>query len=92
MMMLLVLAAPAALAGSDHDAARNAYKAGRIMSLDQILTSIRPYVPGRLLDANLANAGSSQPIYVIRTLDDRGKVREVFVDAQTAKILRVRGR
>jgi uncharacterized membrane protein YkoI len=92
MMMLLALAAPAALAGSDHDAARNAYKAGRIMSLDQILTSIRPYVPGRLLDANLANAGSSQPIYVIRTLDDRGKVREVFVDAQTAKILRVRGR
>jgi uncharacterized membrane protein YkoI len=83
---------PAAAAGNDHDAARSALKAGRIKSLDEILSSVRPYVPGRLLDANLANAGSRQPIYVIRMLDETGMVREVFVDAQTAKILRVRGK
>jgi len=87
----LVMAAPA-VAGSDQDDARAAVKAGRIKPLGEILSNVRQYVPGRVIDANIANAGSRQPIYVIRLLDSNGNVREVFVDAQTAKILRVHGK
>ena len=91
-LALSLVAATPATAGSDHDDARAAVQAGRIKPLGEILNTVRQYVPGRVINANIANAGSRQPIYVIRLLDGSGNVREVFVDAQTAKILRVHGK
>src|SRR5690606_6902239 len=84
---------PAQAGESEQDRARSAVEQGRIKPLDQILSSVREQVPGRVVGVNLRGGASGQRpfVYDVRVLSSQGNIRAVEVDASTAKILSVRG-
>ena len=86
---------PPALAGeSDQDRARSAVEKGQIKPLDQILSSVRKHVPGRVvrIDLHGGNGGQRPYVYDVRVMSPQGNISAVEVDARTAKILSVRGK
>ena len=99
-LLLLALAlgpvsSPPALAGqSDQDRARSAVEKGQIKPLDQILSSVRQHVPGRVVRVDLrGGTGGQRPyVYDVRVMSPQGNISAVEVDARTAQILSVRGK
>jgi uncharacterized membrane protein YkoI len=78
---------------ASHDRARAAMEAGQVRPLADILARVRGQVPGRLLDAELAQQGwDGRWQYDIRLLQANGQVLAVTVDAETGQILDVSGR
>ena len=88
-----VLAVPASAGQSDQDRARSAVEKGQIKPLDQILSSVRQRVPGRVVGVNLrgGNGGQRPYVYDVRVISPQGNIRAVEVDASTAQVLSVRG-
>ncbi len=76
----------------DHDRARAAVSAGRILPLQQILRRIRGRYPGRLLDAALARNNQGRSIYRLKLLAPNNRVQQLVVDAQSGRVLQSRGR
>ena len=76
-------------ASSDQDNARNAVKAGSIMSLEQILPRVRARFPGQHLDSRLVQAGG-RPVYKVKMRMNDGSVKIVTVDARSGRILGAR--
>ena len=74
---------------SDQDDARNAVREGRVMSLGQVLRRVQQRVPGRMLDASLAERGG-RPVYLIKMMTRDGNVAIVSADAATGNILSIR--
>ncbi|MDX1484798.1 MAG: hypothetical protein R3229_09970 [Alphaproteobacteria bacterium] len=66
------------------DRARDAYRRGRIVSLDRVMSVVQRRYRGRVLDVRLDNR---RLIYHIRLLTRRGRVLRIRVDARTAEIL-----
>jgi uncharacterized iron-regulated membrane protein len=88
-----VFGAPALAGQSDQDRARSAVEKGQIKPLDQILSSVRQHVPGRVVRVDLrgGNGGQRPYVYDVRVMSPQGNIRAVEVDARTAQILSVRG-
>jgi hypothetical protein len=65
---------------------------GQILSLREVAQILNQSVPGRLSDAQLVNDGGRQ-VYVVRwePSENRGRIIEFVVDAETGKILSRRG-
>ena len=76
-------------ASSDQDNARNAVKAGNILSLEQILPRVRARFPGRHLDSRLVQSGG-RAVYKVKMRMKDGSVKIVTVDARSGKILGAR--
>lgn len=98
LLILLALAGTAALphgeavlAASDQDAARDATSAGRIKPLQQILATVGREVPGRVVDVQLDERGSPWT-YRIKVINEAGNVVTVNVNAETGRIMSVKGR
>ncbi len=82
---------PMIIAGDDQDSARDATKAGKIKPLPEILAVVKKKVPGRVVDVQLSKKKIPW-IYRVKVLTKAGKVVKVFVNAETAKIVRIKGK
>ena len=79
------------------DAGRRPWRRGRVPAvvrvadqpLGAVLRQIGQRIPGRALDARQAER-DGRKVYRVKWLGDDGKVRDVLVDAESGKILRVR--
>lgn len=83
----LLAAAPAA--ARDHDAVRRAVEAGEIRSLSDILDHLRGKLPGEIVGVEVERK-NSRWFYEFRAVDGRGRVFEVYVDARSGEIERVK--
>lgn len=71
----------------DHDDARDAVRAGKVISMEQALASVRQRYPGRLLDATFDRING---LYHVKMLT-RGEVIVVAVNARNGRIENVQG-
>lgn len=71
--------------------ARRALNAGNVLPLGKIMGMLSRRFPGKVLDANLVRDGRRY-VYYLKVLDSQGRVAEVKVDAQSGRVLGVRGR
>jgi uncharacterized membrane protein YkoI len=83
---LVLLVANSAFADSDYDRAQQLREAGEILPLETILQKLHTRHPGKVLEVELENE-HGQVIYEIEILDDKGKVREIKVNAKTGEQL-----
>ncbi|MDR0246804.1 MAG: PepSY domain-containing protein [Burkholderiales bacterium] len=82
------MATPVA-ASHDHDEALQAVKSGEIRPLAEILNIVRDKLPGEVVRTELERK-EGQWVYEIRVIDNKGKLFEVYVDARSGEIKRMR--
>jgi uncharacterized membrane protein YkoI len=68
--------------------ARDAYKRGKIVSLDQVMNVVQRRYGGRVLNVSLDDRNL---VYHLRVLTRRGRVMRISVDARNARILSATG-
>ncbi|KAA0571059.1 hypothetical protein FZ983_33690 [Azospirillum sp. B21] len=88
---LLFAGSAGALAGDDHDRAREALQAGRILPLERIVESAKARFGGEILDVDLEdeNAGFR---YELKLIAADGRILKLEYDAATGELLRAKGR
>lgn len=87
----LSLSGPA-LAQSEHERAREQMEGGKILSYTDIRAIAVKAVPGRVVGQTLSRLHSGRPVYLLRILQQTGRVMEVTIDAETGKVLNVKGK
>lgn len=75
-----------ALADDDYIEARQLQESGKILPLELILQHVRQTYPGKVLDVELENE-EGRIIYEVEILAESGIVIEVYINAETGKIL-----
>ncbi|MBS0235333.1 MAG: PepSY domain-containing protein [Proteobacteria bacterium] len=92
-LSLLAVASLPALADDDddrdHEIARKALSEGRIRPLTEIMDGLRVQFPGQVVGVEFKAKKSGVFIYEFKVLTPDGKLKEVKVDAATAKILKI---
>ncbi len=97
MFLVLLLAAPVAMADDDHEgdeehrASDEAYegaKSGKILSLTEILKRAMPYIKGEVIETKY-EMKDGRPAYEIYFLDSKGRRKEIYVDARTGALLEI---
>lgn len=73
----------------DHDAARLAVARGEIRPLADILAAVREKLPGNIAGVEIERK-SGRWLYEFRVVDGNGRLFEVYVDAQSAGIERIK--
>ncbi|MEJ2625460.1 MAG: PepSY domain-containing protein [Pseudolabrys sp.] len=89
---LLTAAAPALARDHDEhrrDEVRRAVQAGEIKSLADILAAVRGKLPGEVAGVDIEHEDGRWR-YEFRVVDDKGRLYEVYVDARSGKIERVK--
>lgn len=85
----IILLAPASLARDrGHDKLRQAVERGEIKPLADILELVRAKLPGEIAAVE-AERKKGRWVYEFRTIDAKGRLREVYVDAQSAEIVKI---
>ena len=74
------------LADDDYIQARQLHESGKILPLELILKHVRQTYPGRVLEVELEKE-DGRIIYEVEILAENGIVKEVYIDAETGKIL-----
>ncbi len=83
----LALLSMAGLAGADDAArARRLLESGRILPLQTIIERVREHHPGRILEVGL-EIEDGRTVYEVELIDPNGKVRELYIDAATGRLL-----
>ncbi|MCU0967924.1 MAG: PepSY domain-containing protein [Rubrivivax sp.] len=82
-----VLVAVPAMADGDHDRARTAVQAGKVLPLKTILERLERDHPGQVLEVELEPDGDRW-IYEIKLLQPGGRLVRLELDAATAELLR----
>jgi len=90
---LLVVAAPLARA-RDHDDRRRddmrrAVEAGEIRSLADIIAGVRGQLPGEIAGVEIEREDGHW-IYEFRVIDGKGRLFEVYIDARSGTIERIK--
>lgn len=91
----LALAAAATPAGEvtadsrDHDAVRLAVERGEIRPLVEILAILRARLPGQVTGVEIERK-AGRWIYEFRVADAKGRLFEVYVDARTGEVERIK--
>jgi uncharacterized membrane protein YkoI len=88
----LLAAAPLAVAGDDKgtpEAVRRAVEAGEIRSLADILAALRGKLPGELAGVEIEQK-HGRWLYEFRVVDGKGRLYEVYVDAHSGKIEKIK--
>ncbi len=93
MAAALLSAAPAALA-RDHDKdrrdeVRRAVEAGEIKSLADILAAVRGELPGEVAGVEIERE-HGRWLYEFRVVDSKGRLYEVYVDARSGEIEKIK--
>jgi uncharacterized membrane protein YkoI len=94
MVLLLAIAGPAAGAQADdrkhdQDTVRQAVERGEIKALADILTAIRGKLPGEVVGVEIEQK-KGRWLYEFRVADKKGRLFEVYVDAQSGVIERIK--
>jgi uncharacterized membrane protein YkoI len=79
------------LGDDDHEIARGALERGEIVPLEDVLVEVRKAVAGQIVGIKLEREGGTW-IYEFRILGTDGSMLEVYADARTKAILKVKGR
>lgn len=79
---------PPAMADDDHLEARRLMKSGEVLPLQTILDRYRADYPGRIIEVELEKE-HGLIIYEIEIVDERGKVRELHINARNGELLKV---
>ena len=90
----LVAAMPQWAAASDKDTARydevrRAVEAGTIHSLDDILRTVRGKLPGEIAGVEVERK-NGRWLYEFRVIDGKGRLFDVYVDARSGDIERIK--
>lgn len=89
---LLAAVASAAVADDDkheRDAVRRAVEAGEIKSLAEILAAVRGKLPGEVAGVEIERE-HGRWLYEFRVVDGKGRLYEVYVDASSGKIEKIK--
>jgi uncharacterized membrane protein YkoI len=86
--VLIVPTAPPALA-RDHDEARRAVEAGEARPLNEILNIVRGKLPGEVIRVKFERENSLW-VYEFRVVNREGRLFEIYVDARTGEIKRIK--
>lgn len=78
-----------AMADDDHLEARRLVESGEVLPLQAILDKYRTDYPGRVIEVELEKK-HGRIIYEIEIIDDRGEVRELYINARNAELLKVK--
>jgi uncharacterized membrane protein YkoI len=73
----------------EHEALRRAVEAGEIRRLVQILDRLRDKLPGDIVGVE-AERKNGKWLYEFRTVDNMGRVFDVYVDATSGEIARIK--
>ncbi|WP_409559884.1 PepSY domain-containing protein [Hyphomicrobium sp. B1] len=73
----------------DHEIARKALSEGRIRPLTDIMDELKAQFPGQIIGVELEVKKTGAFVYEFKILTPQGKLKEVNVDAATAKILTI---
>jgi uncharacterized membrane protein YkoI len=73
----------------DHDAVRRAAERGAIRPLAEILTAIRDKLPGEVVGVEVEQK-NGRWLYEFRVIDPKGRLFEVYVDARTSTVERIK--
>lgn len=73
----------------DHDTARQAVERGEIKALADILTVVRNKLPGEVVGVKIEQE-RSRWYYELRVADGKGRLFEVYIDAQSGAIDRIK--
>jgi uncharacterized membrane protein YkoI len=73
----------------DHERARQALSEGRIRSLSEIMDAFKAQFTGEIMGVELEVKKGTTFIYEFKVLTPEGKLKEVKVDAKTAKIIKI---
>ncbi len=93
--VFLVFSHSVALAATEQDRARQAYNAGEVVGLAQILGRVRSLFEGRMLETGLDERRARRGprwVYSVRMMTPDGHVITIRLDAKTMEVLNVRGR
>lgn len=100
-LLVLVLTTAALVAGPpraadardkddvQRDEVRRAVEAGEIRSLEDILKAVRGKLPGEVAGVEIERK-DSRWLYEFRVVDGQGRLFEVYVNAQSAEIERIK--
>ena len=72
----------------DHERARRLLRSGEIRPLSEILSSVERSVGGRVLDVDFER-DDGRYVYELKMVMPSGRVREVTVDAATARVIKI---
>ena len=75
----------------DHDRAMEALQQGRVRPLAEILAEVEPDLGGQVVGVEFDDEEGVY-VYEFRVVTDAGRLREVYVDATSGRILDYRGR
>ncbi len=70
----------------DHDRALQALKRGEVLSLEKVLVAVRADIDGSIVHTKLKRKHGIW-VYELKVLGRDGRLREIRVDAKTAKLL-----
>jgi uncharacterized membrane protein YkoI len=85
---LAFLGAGGAHAG-EHEALRRAVEAGEIPPHGQLLERVRDKLPGDIVGVE-AERKNGKWLYEFRTVDNKGRIFDVYVDATSGEIARIK--
>jgi uncharacterized membrane protein YkoI len=85
----LLAAAPCPAAARDHDDVRRAVQSGEIRPLAEILDAVQGRLPGEVAGVEIEQK-SGRWVYEFRVVDGEGRLFEVYVDARSGEIERVK--
>jgi uncharacterized membrane protein YkoI len=71
----------------DHDRARRALEEGRVRPLAEILARVRDQLGGEVVGVEL-DRQDGRYVYEFKVITSAGRLREVYVDALTAELLK----
>ena len=85
----LAVTLPEALYANERDDMRHAVERGEIHSLAEILAALRGKLPGEVAGVEIERKNGHW-FYEFRVIDNKGRLFEVYVDARTAVIERMK--
>ena len=85
----LFLPAISSAGARDHDEARRAVEAGEIRPLTEILSLVRDKLPGEIIRVKIERENGLW-MYEFRVVDSKGRLSEVYVDARTGGVKRIK--
>ena len=94
LLAVAVLATPSPAVADERDTSapeevRRAVEAGEIKSLADILSGVRGQLPGEVAGVEIERK-HDRWLYEFRVVDSKGRLYEVYVDARSGRIDRVR--
>lgn len=91
-LTLLLTAAPfGVVAGDDHDRARSAVQAGRVLPLRTILDNVARDYPGDVIETELEDM-HGDPVYEIKLISPEGMVMKLVYDARDGTLIKAKGK